>query len=317
MAVSMTILDRTKIDMKDAAPLMKRASYASVAVASILIVAKFIVGLMTGSVAILSSLMDSILDLVASVINLVAIHQAVQPADIQHRFGHGKAEAVAGLLQAAGISASALFIVFQAVERLVNMQPVENVDQGLIVMVFSIVLTAALVVYQRRVIKKTRSLAVSADSLHYKGDLYTNLGVIVALVLAGVADIHWADPVVAMGVAGYLGWNAWLILNEALDVLMDRELPEDERDEIVALIKQNEHVLSVHDLRTRSSGQTVFLQFHIELSHDISLQQAHDISDDVEDFMFEHYPGAEIIIHSDPQGVMERRDHFADEVETE
>ncbi len=293
--------------------MMQRASYASVFVASILIIAKFVVGLVTGSVAILSSLMDSVLDLVSSVINLVAIRQAVQPADIQHRFGHGKAEAIAGLLQAAGIAASALFILFQAVERLITPQLVEQANVGIMVMVFSIVMTGFLVLYQSRVIKKTMSLAVSADSLHYKGDLFTNVGIIIALILVGYWDLHWADPVMAVMVAAYLGWNGRTILMEALDVLMDSELPEEERREIVALIKENEHVVDVHDLRTRSAGQTVYLQFHIELSPDISLQDAHNISDDVEDMLFEHYPGAEVIIHSDPLGVSERRDHFRDE----
>jgi len=309
----MTVLDRAKIDMKDAAPMMQRASYASVFVASILIIAKFVVGLVTGSVAILSSLMDSVLDLVSSVINLVAIRQAVQPADIQHRFGHGKAEAIAGLLQAAGIAASALFILFQAVERLITPQLVEQANVGIMVMVFSTVMTGFLVLYQSRVIKKTMSLAVSADSLHYKGDLFTNVGIIIALILVGYWDLHWADPVMAVMVAAYLGWNGRTILMEALDVLMDSELPEEERHEIVALIKENDHVVDVHDLRTRSAGQTVYLQFHIELSPDISLQDAHNISDDVEDMLFEHYPGAEVIIHSDPLGVSERRDHFRDE----
>jgi len=312
----MTVLERAKIDMKDAAPMMQRASYASVVVASILIVAKTIVGLMTGSVAILSSLMDSVIDLVASVVNLVAIHQALQPADVQHRFGHGKAEAVAGLLQAAGIAASALFILFQAVERLITPQPVEYAESGIMVMAFSMVMTGVLVLYQSHVVKKTRSLAVSADSLHYKGDLFTNIGVIIALVLVAYWDIPWADPIMAVLVAVYLGWNGWDILKEALDVLMDRELPIDEREEIEALIMQNEHVISVHDLRTRSAGQTVFLQFHIDLAPDISLHAAHHISDDVEDLLFEHYPGSEIIIHSDPLGVMERRDDFTEEDET-
>jgi len=306
----MTILERAKIDMKDAAPMMQRASYASVAVASILIVAKLAAGLFTGSVAILSSLMDSVLDLVASVINIVAIHQAVQPADVQHRFGHGKAEAVAGLLQAAGISASALFIVFQAIERLVSIQPVVNAESGIMVMIFSTFMTGVLVLYQSRVVKKTQSLAVSADSLHYKGDLFTNMGVILALILVAYFDIHWVDPIMAVCVAAYLGWSAWAILKEALNVLMDRELPSDEREEIVTLIKQNEHVIDVHDLRTRSAGHAVYLQFHIDLQTDISLTEAHDISDDVEDMLFEHYPGAEIIIHSDPLGVMERKDDF-------
>ena len=311
----MSTLDRARLDPKSAAPLMRRASYASVAVASVLIVAKLIVGLITGSVAILSSLMDSVLDLVASIIDLVAIRQAVQPADMAHRFGHGKAEAVAGLLQAAAIFAAAAFVVFQAATRMIDPQPIAQTEMGIAVMAGSILLTALLVLYQRSVVKRTGSLAVSADSLHYAGDLLTNLAVIAALVLAGFFDLHWADPVFAVGVATYLGWNAWQILMQALDVLMDRELPEEERAEIEKVILAHDGVISVHDLRTRSAGQTVFLQFHIDLPQAISLREAHNISDDVEDTLYEHYPGAEIIIHADPLGVMERRDHFDDEEE--
>ena len=306
-------LDRAKIDRKEAAPLIRRASYASVMVASILIVSKLVVGIYTGSIAILSSLMDSVIDMAASVINLVAIYHALQPADVQHRFGHGKAEAVAGLLQAAGIAASALFILFEALSRLVTPAPVEHADAGIMVMVFSTVMTGLLVLYQRSVIKQTKSMAVEADSLHYKGDLLANVAVIGALVLVGFWDVQWADPVMAIGVAVYLAWNGWEILMEALDVLMDRELSSEERERIVELVERHEHVYSVHDLRTRSAGQTVFLQFHVDLPTDISLIAAHDILDDVEDELLQRYPGAEIIIHADPLGVMEKRDSFRDD----
>ena len=306
-------LDRAKINQKDAAPLMRRASYASVMVASVLIVSKLVVGIYTGSVAILSSLMDSVIDMAASVINLVAIYHALQPADVQHRFGHGKAEAVAGLLQAAGIAASALFILFEALSRLVTPAPVQHADAGIMVMVFSTVMTGLLVLYQRSIIKQTKSMAVEADSLHYKGDLLANLAVIGALVLVGFWDVQWADPVMAIGVAAYLAWNGWEILMEALDVLMDRELSSEERERIVELVERHENVYSVHDLRTRSAGQTVFLQFHVDLPTDISLIAAHDILDDVEDELLLRYPGAEIIIHADPLGVMEKRDSFRDD----
>ena len=306
-------LDRAKINQKDAAPLMRRASYASVMVASVLIVSKLVVGIYTGSVAILSSLMDSVIDMAASVINLVAIYHALQPADVQHRFGHGKAEAVAGLLQAAGIAASALFILFEALSRLVTPAPVQHADAGIMVMVFSTVMTGLLVLYQRSIIKQTKSMAVEADSLHYKGDLLANLAVIRALVLVGFWDVQWADPVMAIGVAAYLAWNGWEILMEALDVLMDRELSSEERERIVELVERHENVYSVHDLRTRSAGQTVFLQFHVDLPTDISLIAAHDILDDVEDELLLRYPGAEIIIHADPLGVMEKRDSFRDD----
>lgn len=298
------------MDLASAGKLMRRASYASVAVASVLIGAKFSVGIYTGSVAILSSLMDSVLDLVASTVTLVAIHQATQPADRQHRFGHGKAEAIAGLMQSAIIAGSAAFILFEAAARLLDIKPIAHPEAGIAVIAGSIALTLILVLYQNHVVRQTGSMAVSADSVHYRGDILTNLSVIMALVLAGYMDIPYADPFIAVGVAAYLVWNAWDILSVALNVLMDRELPSEHRQEIVDVVMSHRLVVGVHDLRTRSSGQTVFIQLHIDLPKEISLLDAHEVSDDVEDLLHDRYPGAEIIIHSDPLGVQERRDNF-------
>ena len=303
-------LNRAAIDIKQAAPLMKRAAYASLSVAGLLIAVKFAAGLYTDSVSILSSLVDSVLDFMASAVNLFAITQAVAPADRQHRFGHGKAEAIGSLVQAAVMMGSAAFVLFEAASRLIDPPPVRNADAGIGIMLFSIAATIALVFYQRRVVSKTGSTAVSADSLHYAGDVLTNVSVIVALLIAGYTGFPYADPLFAIGISGYLAWNAFSIVRVSFDVLMDKELPDADRTIIKDLVRAHAGVLSLHDLRTRSSGPNVFIQFHVEVLRELSLIEAHEIVDSIEDDLLERYPGAEVIIHADPQGVVERRDHF-------
>jgi ferrous-iron efflux pump FieF len=303
-------LDRAAIDIREAAPLMRRAAYASLAVAALLIAVKFAAGLYTDSVAILSSLIDSVLDFMASAVNLLAIRQAIAPADRLHRFGHGKAESIGSLVQAAVIMGSAAFVLFEAATRLIDPAPVRNAEAGIGVMGFSIVATLLLVLYQRHVVRRTRSTAVSADSLHYTGDLLTNLSVIAALAIAAYSGVTWVDPLFAVGIALYLAWNALGIVRASFDVLMDKELPDTDRDTVKALVRAQPGVLSLHDLRTRSSGPNVFIQFHIEVARDLSLLEAHEIADRVEAVLLERYPGAELIVHVDPQGVVERRDSF-------
>ncbi len=303
-------LDRATVDIRQAAPLMKRAAWASLSVASFLIALKFAAGLYTDSVSILSSLVDSVLDLMASAVNLFAISQAVMPADRQHRFGHGKAEAIGSLVQAAVMAGSAAFVVFEAASRLITPQPVRQPETGIGVMLVSIATTVGLVLYQRRVVRKTGSTAVSADSLHYTSDILTNLSVIAALAIAGYTGIVWADPLFAIGIALYLAWNAWEIVSLSFHVLMDRELPDADRTVIKELVGAQPGVLALHDLRTRSSGANVFIQFHVEVDRHLSLLDAHEIADDVEAMLLSRYPGAEVIVHVDPQGVTERRDHF-------
>ncbi|MDX1581331.1 MAG: cation diffusion facilitator family transporter, partial [Alphaproteobacteria bacterium] len=302
--------ERAQIDITEAAPTMRRAAIASVSVATTLVIVKFAAGILTGSVAILSSLVDSLLDLVASLVTLFAVGQAAQPADRQHRFGHGKAEALGSLAQGAIILGSAAFLLFEAADRLIDPVTIERTGIGIGVIVFSILLTIALVIYQRRVVAKTQSMAIDADSLHYKGDLLMNLAVIAALVLSGYLGITWADPLFALAIALYLGFNAAIIARGAIDVLMDRELPHEDRVKIQSLVLSHKDVVNMHDLRTRSSGAHVFIQFHIELPRTIGLVEAHDISDEIEDDLLERYPGAEVIIHADPLGVEERRDSF-------
>lgn len=310
MTGSNSPLQRAAVDIEDAAPLMRRAAYASVSVALVLIAVKLAAGLYTGSVAILSSLVDSVLDMVASLVNLLAIRQALQPADRRHRFGHGKAEAIGSLAQAAIILGSAAFIIFEAATLLVEPRPVSNTGAGIGVMAFSIVLTLGLVAYQRHVIRRTGSTAIAADSLHYAGDLLINISVIVALLIVSVTGFVYADPLFAIGIAVFLIWNAWTILRTALDTLMDSELPDQDRALITDIINAHDDVCGVHDMRTRSAGAAAFIQVHIDLPPDISLKRAHDISDQIEQALLGRYPGAEIIIHADPLGVDETRDPF-------
>jgi ferrous-iron efflux pump FieF len=291
------------------------AAVAAVAVAALLIAAKAAAWLATGSVSLLSTMIDSLIDLAASAINLVAIHHATQPADREHRFGHGKAEPLAGLVQAAFVAGSAAFLVFEAGGRLIRPTPISNSEIGLAVMALSIVLTVGLVLFQRYVVRRTGSLAISADALHYRSDLLTNLGVIVALVLVSELDWTAADPLVAIAVAAVIGHSAWQILRRSYDVLMDRELDEEERERIRQIAVGHPGVLAMHDLRTRSSGTHVFIQMHLEMDGGLTLRQAHAIADAVMARIEDAFPGAEVLIHEDPHGVPEKRATFDDGVE--
>lgn len=290
------------------ARLMRRATYASVSVALILIVAKSGAYAMSGSVAVLSTLMDSFLDALASLVNLFAVGHALTPPDREHRFGHGKAEPLAALAQAAFIAGSAVFLLVEAGKRLYAPQPVAASDVGIAVMVFSIVMTLLLVRYQRYVIRETRSLAISADSLHYVGDLLVNAAVIVALLLSTQLGWLWADPVFGLVIAGYIFWNAWQIAKGALDMLMDRELEPEERGQIAEIVKRHPEVRGLHDLRTRSAGPQKFIQLHLEMDGNLSLWRAHEISDAVEAELADAFPGAEILIHQDPDDLAARRE---------
>ena len=295
----------------DAARLMRRATYASVAAASALIVVKTVVWLMTGSVSVLSSLLDSLLDAAASIVNLLAVRQALTPADREHRFGHGKAEPLAGLAQSAFIAGSALLLMIEALKRLIHPQPVEHTQLGVAVMAVSIAVTLALVAYQRHVIRRTNSTAIRADQLHYSSDVLVNGGVIVALLAAQWLDAPVLDPVFGAAVGIYIVYGAWRIARLSFDMLMDRELPDEDRRRIRDICLKHPQVRKVHDLRTRVSGPSTFIQMHIELDGGMSLINAHAVSDAVEDKIRAAFPGAEVIIHQDPAGIAENRPHFA------
>ncbi len=284
---------------------MRWATYASVVVAIILIIIKIIAYVFTGSVAILSSLIDSFLDFIASGINLFAVRHSLVPADHDHRYGHGKAEAIAGLAQAAFIVGSALFLIFEAINRFSHQQAVENGMVGISVMLITIALTALLVKFQRYVVEKTGSIAITADSLHYVGDLLLNLSVIVALILSVYFDWQMADPIFALLIALYILKSAWVIGKQSLAQLMDQELPDEVREKIKAIALQHPEVRNLHELRTRSSGRQYFFQLHLEMDGELKLKEAHQIANAVEIEICKAFPNAEVIIHEDMEGLHE------------
>jgi ferrous-iron efflux pump FieF len=293
------------LEKDQAGRLMKSATYASVTVAVTLILAKVGAWVVTDSVAILSTLIDSLLDAAASMITLFAVYQSLVPADREHRFGHGKAEALAALGQAAFITGSACLLVFEAVRRIFQPHAVTRELVGIAVMVLSIVLTLVLVQYQRYVVRKTDSLAIGADSLHYVGDLLVNAAVIAALAATAWLDWQWVDPVLALAVAGYILLSAWRIARGSLDMLMDRELPDEDRKRIRAIALAHPEVHALHDLRSRRAGTDTFIQLHIELDGGLTVEKAHEISDAVEAEIRAAFPNAEVIIHQDPLGLDE------------
>lgn len=283
--------------------MMMGAAVAAVGVAAVLVAMKLVAYLATDSIAMMASLADSALDVFASFVNLLAIRQALTPADREHRFGHGKAEPLAGLGQSGLIAGSVAFLLVESVSRLIAPHPIEFASAGLIVMGISIVATAALVVGQRIVVKRTGSLAVGADRMHYLGDLVTNGGVVLGLVLASRFGILIADPIIGIAVAGILLWSAVHVFRQSYDQLMDHELPDADRARIKAIVMAHPDVKALHDLRTRAAGVHSFIQLHLELDPQMNLLRAHQISDAVEAELCAQFPHAEVIIHQDPAGV--------------
>ncbi len=293
------------------ARLMRLATYASVSVASILIVAKLWAWLVTDSISLMSTLIDSLLDVAASMINLFAVRHALQPADREHRFGHGKAEPLAGLAQAAFIVGSAVFLLIQAVQRVAEPRAISHPELGSMVMVFAVVLTVLLVAFQRHVVKRTNSVAIKADSLHYQTDVLINAGVFASLFVVGEWGWTLVDPLLAIGIAAYIIRAAWTIGRDSVAILMDKELPDEDRRRISEIVRAQAGVLGLHDLRTRSSGNQVFIQMHVEMLDDISLRDAHVIAERVERCVAEAFQEAEVLVHQDPDGIDEEVRDFA------
>ncbi len=298
------------INGAEAARLRRRATRASVSVAVLLVAVKFAAWLETGSVALLSSVVDSLLDAIASAVTLVAVHHAMMPADREHRFGHGKAEPLAVLGQSAFITGSALFLLAEAVRRVIAPMAVTNPPLGIAVMVFSIVVTAGLLVYQQHVIRRTGSIAISADELHYRSDLVLNLAVIAAFVLGAWTGLRVLDPLFGAAIGLWIIWSAVGLAKLSLAQLMDRELSDDERERIREIAQSHPDVTAAHDLRTRVAGPTAFIQIHLEMDGCMSLLRAHQVADEVEAGLRRAYPNAEIIIHQDPEGIEEPRANF-------
>ena len=256
----------------------------------------------TGSTAMLGSLADTALDFVASVVTLAGVWIAAHPADEDHRFGHGKAEALAAMVQVILIVLSASAIAFRAVQRLVEGGRTEAAEQGIAVSAAAIVATFALLAWQRHVIRKTGSLAIRTDNLHYQSDLYLNLAVIAALVLDQHLGFTQADPLFGLAIAAWLLWNAWRASREAIDNLMDREWPEEKRLRFIERAARHPELTKLHDLRTRTSGNRDFAQFHVDLPPAMTVAEAHAIIERVEDDLRRAFPGMDLLIHIDPEG---------------
>jgi ferrous-iron efflux pump FieF len=297
------------------ANLMRSATYASVAVAVGLVIAKTWAWRATDSVSVLSSLADSFLDILASLLTFWAVRFSLEPADVEHRFGHGKSEGLAALLQSVIIAGSGLFVGFEAVRRLLAPAPLERPVAGIAVILASTLVTLALLSWQRYVSRETGSMAIAADAVHYQTDLFVNVSVVAAVAIAAFTGLAWVDPAVGLVVAAYLAWGAGSIAAKSLDILLDREIPDADRQRIRELAVRHPEVLGFHDLRTRHGGSGYIVQFHLELDGQTSLVATHRILDEVEAWIENAYPGCEIIIHPDPLGFAERRDRFEDAVD--
>ena len=282
--------------------LVRSAAAASIATALLLLGLKLWAAWITGSTAMLGSLADTALDLVASLATFVGVWIAARPADEDHRFGHGKAEALAAIFQVMLIALSAGGIALAAVQRLIDPRPVEAPVEGIAVSLVAILATLALLGWQRFVVARTGSLAIRADHAHYQSDLFLNLSVIAALALAGWGGVTGADPVFGIAIAAWLAWGAYRTASEAIDQLMDREWPDEKRQRFVELAARHPELSNLHDLRTRSTGTRDFVQFHVDLPGAMTVEEAHDIVERVERDLLRHFPDMELLIHIDPHG---------------
>ena len=281
------------------ARLLRLATGAALATALTLALVKAVAWWLSGSVSLLAGLTDSLLDGAASLLNLIAVHYSLRPADDDHRYGHGKAEALAGLGQALFIGVSAVLVAIHGVQRLLDPQPLGDTDAGIAVMVLSIVLTAVLLLLQRHVVRTTGSTAIHADSLHYRSDLLLNASILVALLLAG-AGLLWLDAAFGIGIAGIILWSALGIVREAAAVLMDEELAPQHTERMHALACGVPDVLGAHDLRTRRSGTLWFVQMHVELPAELTLEEAHARCEAVSAAIRAEFPQSDVLVHADP-----------------
>ena len=279
-----------------------------------LIALKTYAAIETSSMAMLGSLADSGLDLVASLIVLLAVRVAAQPADYEHRFGHGKAEALASLVQIILISFSAMFIAFRSTQRLINGAETGQAELGIGVSVIAMVLTVALITYQRHVVKRTGSLAIGTDRLHYSSDLLLNGSVIAALALDQLLGLTGADAFFGLLIAAWLLWGAWRASSNALNQLMDREWPDEMRERFLAAAREYPELAGLHDFRTRTSGTHNFAQFHVWVPADWTVQEAHDRLDRAEEELQKRFPNTEILIHVDPEGQTDRETLLSSEI---
>ena len=291
----------------------------SAALASI-VTAMFLAGLKlwavwrTDSTAMLGSLADTSLDLVASIATLIGVWIAATPADEEHRFGHGKAEALAAMFQVVLISISALGLAWRAIAQWLAGGRVAAANEGIAVSLAALAATFALLWWQRRVIRQTGSLAIKTDNVHYKSDLFLNIGVIAALVLDRHLGVAGADPLFGLGIAIWLAWGAWRASSEAIDHLMDREWSDERREQFLAVLSRHPELRGVHDLRTRTSGSHDFAQFHAMVAPDMTVAEAHRVMDELEERIEREFPGVEVLIHPDPEGLINETGTAAEEL---
>ncbi len=283
------------------------AAIASVSTALALSIIKIVAGIITGSLAIISSMIENLSDVFASSITYIAIRFSNMPPSTTYRYGYGKVEALSALIQSAFITGSALFIMYQGVERFINQQPIKAGALGISVMIISLIATLALITFQKYVYKKTNSQAIKADSAHYTVDVLSNIAILISLIISQTFEITWVDPIAAISIAIYLLLNAYDILKDAIRMLLDKELNKEIIINIKKIILSHEFVKGLHDLRTRDLGNGYFFEFHLELDGGISLSKAHEYTEIVENSIKKQYFGSQILIHQEPFGIIEKR----------
>ena len=290
--------------------LVKLSAICAISCAAILVTIKVIAWWITGSVSLLAAVFDSFVDMGASLTNLLVLRYALQPPDHDHTFGHGKAESLAALAQSMFISGSAIFLIMSGAYQFINPAVLRTPDFGIIVIAISLVFTIALLMFQRKVVKSTGSQAIQADMVHYQSDVLMNVAVLIALALSWYGFVR-ADSIFAILIGFYILYSAWHIGYSAVQALLDRALPEEERAAIIEIIRSYKNVKGAHDLKTRQSGPIKFIQFHIELEDELPLVEAHAIGEEVEQALLARFPDSEVIIHQDPcSAVGEERERW-------
>ena len=290
--------------------LVRSASIASLLVASTLIVLKYYGWVTTTSVSLLGSLADSLIDFLASVFVFVAISYSMLPADAKHRFGYDKSEGLAAFVQSLFIGISGIYVCFEAIKRLLNPSQINQPSIAIWVILVSIVLTLALIMYQKYVVKKSKSVAIESDQYHYLTDTYINLSVLFSIVITGWTRFVFIDALVGLLISGIVLYTSVTLLKKSFKILLDQEIQSDDRDRIREIALDHPKVFGFHDLRTRDTGRKYIIQFHLELDPNMSLLESHEITDEVTDNVLKLYPDSELIIHTDPLGIDEERDPF-------
>ncbi len=290
--------------------LKKKATLASVSLAITLSLLKTFGALYTGSLSVLTSMIDSLADIFASSVTYIAVKVSSKPASRNHRYGYGKAEALSALIQSAFVAGSGIFVLYDGISRLITPRPLEAAGIGIIIMVISLISTLALIMFQKRVCRITLSQAICADSAHYTVDVITNAAIILTLIMVKLFDISWFDTLTAFVVSSYLLINAYKLARDAVAMLLDHELPDSIRDRVREIVLEEDGVRGMHDLRTRDLGGAYLFEFHLELDGNLPLYEAHEHADRVEAAITHCFPGAQVIIHEDPAGLEEDRlDH--------